>query len=80
MEGLGSTGGAPDVTIANQSLGFDFEFLAPADAIGLLEKGTKLNVQLSGNNARQVEGRIEEIQDAEPLIQTGEGARETRYT
>lgn len=80
VEGLGSTGGAPDVTIANQSLGFDFEFLAPADAIGLLEKGTKLNVQLSGSDARQVEGRIEEIQDAEPLIQTGEDASQTKYT
>ncbi|WP_442602439.1 efflux RND transporter periplasmic adaptor subunit [Paenibacillus sp. KN14-4R] len=80
VEGLGSTGGAPDVIIANQSLGFDFEFLAPADAIGLLEKGAKLDVQLSGSNAKQVEGRIEEIQDAELLTQTGEGASQTKYT
>lgn len=80
VEGLGSTGGAPDIVIANQSLGFDFEFLAPADAIGLLEKGAQLDVQLSGSNARQVEGRIEEIEDAELLAQTGEGASQTIYT
>ena len=30
--------------------------------------------------ARQVEGSIEEIKDAEPLIQTGEGASQTMYT
>jgi RND family efflux transporter MFP subunit len=80
VKGLASTGGAPDVIIANQSLGFEFEFLAPADAIGLLEKGAKLDVQLSGSNARQVEGSIEEIKDAEPNIQTGEGASQTMYT
>ncbi|WP_068621426.1 efflux RND transporter periplasmic adaptor subunit [Paenibacillus tuaregi] len=80
VEGLGSTGGAPDIVIANTSLGFDFEFLAPADAIGLLAKGDKLDVQLSGSNARQVEGRIEEIQDAEQLTQTGEGEKHTTYT
>lgn len=78
--GQGSTGESPDVIIANQSLGFDFEFLVPADAIGLLEKGAKLDVQLSGSNARQVEGRIEEIQDAELPTQTGEGASQTMYT
>lgn len=80
VEGLDSFGGAPDIVIANTSLGFDFEFLAPTDAIGLLEKGAMLDVQLSGSNARQVEGRIEEIQDAEPLIQTGGGASQTMYT
>ncbi|MCR8844458.1 efflux RND transporter periplasmic adaptor subunit [Paenibacillus sp. SC116] len=80
VEGVDSTGEAPEIVIANQSLGFDFEFLVPADAIGLLEKGAKLDVQLSGSNARQIEGRIEEIQDAEPLTQPGEGAIQMKYT
>ncbi|GIP22243.1 efflux RND transporter periplasmic adaptor subunit [Paenibacillus sp. J22TS3] len=80
VEGLGSTGGAPDIVIANTSLGFDFEFLAPVDAIGQLAKGDKLDVQLGGRNARQVEGRIEEIQDAEQLTQTGEDEKHTTYT
>ncbi|MBD8497907.1 efflux RND transporter periplasmic adaptor subunit [Paenibacillus arenosi] len=80
VEGLASTGEGPDIVLANQSLGFAVEFLAPVDAIGVLEKGAKLNVQLKGSHARQVEGRIEEIQDAEPLTSSGEDAGQTMYT
>ncbi|WP_028594580.1 efflux RND transporter periplasmic adaptor subunit [Paenibacillus assamensis] len=79
VEGLRSTGEVPDIVIANKSLGFNFELLAPANAIGVLEKGAKLNVQLKGSNARQVEGRIEEVKDAEPLTQSGEGVNQTEY-
>lgn len=73
VKGLDSSGAGPEVIIANGSLGFEFEFIAPDDAVAHLEIGTKLKIQLSGSSSRQVEGRIEEIQDLNPHSEQGEG-------
>ncbi|OPA73009.1 HlyD family secretion protein [Paenibacillus selenitireducens] len=64
IDGLISSNGGADVRISNGSHGFEFAFLAPAGIADLLEIGEKLDVQVNGNNVKQVEGQIAEIQDA----------------
>lgn len=61
-EGLPS-GGAPDIVISNGSLGFEFEFFAPATMTASLQSGESLKVRVEGSRALQVEGRIEHIQN-----------------
>lgn len=69
-EGVPS-GGAPDVVISNKSLGFQFEFLAPAHMTASLQSGESLKVRVEGSQALQVEGRIEHIQSAFSSNQAG---------
>ncbi|MCR8642927.1 efflux RND transporter periplasmic adaptor subunit [Paenibacillus sp. N1-5-1-14] len=65
INGLISSNGGADAHISNGSLGF--EFLAPADIADLLKIGEKLDVQVNGNNVKQVEGQIADIQDANSI-------------
>lgn len=62
-EGLPSDG-APDIVVSNGSLGFEFEFIAPATMTASLQSGENLKVRVEGSRALQVEGRIEHIQNA----------------
>ncbi|WP_260612118.1 biotin/lipoyl-binding protein [Paenibacillus popilliae] len=56
-EGVPS-GGAPDIVISNGSLGFEFEFFAPATMTASLQSGESLKVRVEGSRPLQVEGRI----------------------
>lgn len=69
-EGLSSSG-APEVVISNKSLGFEFEFLAPAKMTAPLEAGESVKVRVEGNQVSQVDGQIEDIQNAVSSYQTG---------
>lgn len=80
VEGLASSEGGPAVMIANTSLGFEFELLVPEAAAAPLEKGAKLDVQLSGTQARQIEGSLVEIQDTDALSPAGEGGSTASHT
>jgi len=80
VEGLASSEAGPAVVIANGSLGFEFEFLVSEDAAAPLVIGAKLDVQLSGSQARQIEGSIVEMQDTESLSPTGDGGSTTSHT
>ncbi|BBI34295.1 cation efflux system protein [Cohnella abietis] len=73
IEGLAS-GGGPDVIISNRELGFEFSFLAPADAVAQLEIGAKMGAQVAGSDARQIEGQVEDIRDVEAGDGTETGA------
>ncbi|RXZ83225.1 efflux RND transporter periplasmic adaptor subunit [Paenibacillaceae bacterium] len=74
IEGLDSTGGT-EIMLSNSSLGFVVEFLAPADRLAELELGSKLNIQLTGSNARQIEGQLVGIQDMNDMNQGGIGEK-----
>jgi len=69
-EGVPS-GGAPDIVISNGSLGFEFEFFAPATMTASLQSGKSLKVRVEGSRALQVEGRIEDIRNAVSSNQAG---------
>ncbi|MBG9735371.1 efflux RND transporter periplasmic adaptor subunit [Paenibacillus alvei] len=70
-EGQLSGGASSDVVISNGSLGFEFEFLAPATMAAPLEVGESVKVRVEGSQTLQVEGRIEHIQNAVSSYQTG---------
>lgn len=76
--GLISSNGGADVRISGGSLGF--EFLAPANIADLLEIGEKLDVQVNGNNVKQVEGQIAEIEYANSIDTGSVGEGTTLYS
>ncbi|WP_237762996.1 hypothetical protein [Paenibacillus sp. A3] len=57
--------------ISNGSLGFEFDFLAPAHMAASLQSSESLKVRVEGSQALQVEGRIEQIQNAVSSYQAG---------
>ncbi|WP_028609345.1 efflux RND transporter periplasmic adaptor subunit [Paenibacillus harenae] len=67
-EGLPSSG-SPDIRISNTSLGFESEFLVPADSAVQLKIGDKLKVQVKGDEGLTVEGQVEQIQDGDSGLQ-----------
>lgn len=67
IDGLISSNGGGDVRISNGSLGFEFEFLAPAVVADLLEIGQEHDVLVNKKMNKQVEGKITEIEDANSI-------------
>ncbi|WP_052350715.1 efflux RND transporter periplasmic adaptor subunit [Paenibacillus gorillae] len=56
-EGLGSSG-VPDIKLTNMAKGFRVEILIPSTIAELLSEGDKLEMQLTGEEERIVEGEI----------------------
>ncbi|MEK0314693.1 efflux RND transporter periplasmic adaptor subunit [Cohnella sp. 56] len=65
MAGVPSSG--PDVIISNQNSGLMLELSLPAPAVALLKVGAELDVQVNGEEAAQIKGQIESIQDGESV-------------
>ncbi|GGG67023.1 efflux RND transporter periplasmic adaptor subunit [Paenibacillus radicis (ex Gao et al. 2016)] len=56
-EGLGSSG-APDIQLTNAAKGFQVEMLIPSTIAELLSEGDLLELQLTGEEQRMLEGRV----------------------
>ncbi|WP_179281339.1 efflux RND transporter periplasmic adaptor subunit [Paenibacillus sp. XY044] len=70
--------GAPDVVLSDHSQGLGLELSLPAQAVTDLKTGSEIDLQLDGESAAQVKGRIESIADSDAVnANSGNGGGDT---